>query len=130
MVFVSKTTPYMELFKQFLQKKHDLAVDAWGKDDKYVKDIYQPIIDLIRDSVSDQSNLKLYPPLWSVEERVTRISRTILMADFMVSQWAEQFRGMDEAQLEELAESFSFENCVEREGLNKVLRQYAPKARA
>ncbi len=125
MVYVSRETPYMKLFKDFLERKHNLAVDAWGKDDKYVKEIYQPIVDLVKSSVSDESKLKLYPPLWSVEERVTRISRTMLMAEFLVNEWAEYFRGMDEEQLEELAKSFSFEQCLERDGLNKVLREYA-----
>ncbi|KAF9484634.1 glycoside hydrolase family 5 protein [Pholiota conissans] len=125
MVHVSRSTPYMQLFKDFLKRKHDLAVDAWGKDDKYVKHIYQPIIDLIKSSVVDESHLKLYPPLWSVEERVTRISRTIMMAEFMINEWADKFRGLDEAGLEELAKSFSFENCIQREGLNKALTEYA-----
>jgi len=124
MVYVSQETPYMKLFKSFLLRKHKLAVDAWGKDDTHVKYAYQPIIDLIR-SENDPRMLKLYPPIWSVEERVTRIARTILFAEFMVKEWAEHFRGMDEAQLDELAKSFRFENCVKREGLNKVLREYA-----
>lgn len=126
MVHVSQETPYIKLLKPFLTRKHRLAADAWGKDDTHVKYAYQPIIDLIRSEVSDDpQKLKLYPPTWTVEERVTRISRTILFAEFMVKEWAEHFRGMDEEQLEELARSFRFENCVEREGLNRVLREYA-----
>jgi len=128
MVHVSRSTPYMQLFKDFLGRKQRLAVDAWGKDDKYVKHIYQPIVDHIKESVADESKLKLYPPIWSFEERATRISRTILVAEFMVNEWAEAFRGLDEVRLEELAKSFSFENCVEREGLNKALREYSPNS--
>ncbi|RDB21881.1 putative glucan 1,3-beta-glucosidase A [Hypsizygus marmoreus] len=125
MVYVSKSTPYMELFKDFLARKHRLSVDAWGKDDAQVKHIYQPIIDLIRSAVADDAHLKLYPPLWSVEERVTRVSRTILVAEFLVREWAEMFRGFDEERLEELARSLRFENCEKREGLNKALRENA-----
>lgn len=126
MVHVSQETPYMKLFKSFLMRKHRLAVDAWGKDDTHVKYAYQPIIDLIRSEVSnDPQKLKLYPPIWTLEERVTRISRTILFAEFMVKEWADHFAGMREVELEELAKSFRFENCVEREGLNHVLREYA-----
>ncbi|KAF5350113.1 hypothetical protein D9756_009212 [Leucocoprinus leucothites] len=126
MVHVSQETPYMKLFKPFLMRKHRLAADAWGKDDTHVKYAYQPIIDLIKTEVSNEpQNLKLYPPTWSVEERVTRIARTILLAEFMVQEWADHFRGMGEAELEELAKSFRFENCVEREGLNRVLRENA-----
>jgi hypothetical protein len=123
MVHVSQETPYIKLFKPFLIRKHRLAVDAWGKDDIYVKHAYKPIIDLIRSEVStDPEKLKLYPPTWTVEERVTRIARTILFAEFLVQEWADHFRGMEERELEELAKSFRFENCIERKGLNRVLR--------
>uniref|UniRef100_A0A8H7Y626 Glycoside hydrolase family 5 domain-containing protein n=1 Tax=Psilocybe cubensis TaxID=181762 RepID=A0A8H7Y626_PSICU len=125
MVYVSRATPYMQRFEEFLRRKQRLAVDAWGKDDKHVKHIYQPLIDLIKNSVADPSHLKLYPPIWSVEERVTRISRTILVAEFMVKEWADTFRGLDEAQLEDLAKSFAFENCIERDELNQALREFS-----
>lgn len=115
----------MELFKSFLERKHRLAVDAWGRDDTNVKHIYAPIVALIQDSVADDKYLKLYPPLWSVEERVTRLSRTILVAEFLVREWAEKFRGLDEVALEDLAKSFRIENCEKREGLNKALRENA-----
>lgn len=115
----------MELFRTFLERKHRLAADAWGKDDKDVKHIYEPIVHLIKESVSDDSKLKVYPPLWSVEERVTRLSRTMLVAEFLVKEWADKFSGMDETNLEELAKSFRFENCEKREGLNKALRDHA-----
>lgn len=125
MVYVSKSTPYMELFKDFLLRKHRLAVDAWGKDDQYVKHIYEPIVAHIKEEIPDESKRKLYPPIWSLEERVTRICRTMLVAEFLVKEWAEKFRGCDEARLEELARSFRFEYCEKREGLNKVLRDHA-----
>ncbi|KAF8646009.1 hypothetical protein AX16_007435 [Volvariella volvacea WC 439] len=124
MVYVSKSTPYMKLFEDFLQRKQRLAVDAWGKDDKYVKHIYEPIMQHIRDEI-EESKRKLYPPIWSMEERVTRICRTILVAEFMIKEWAETLRGMNEERLDELAKSFRFENCEKRDGLNQVLREDA-----
>ncbi|KAJ2998826.1 hypothetical protein NUW54_g6996 [Trametes sanguinea] len=51
MVYVSRETPYMKLFKDFLAKKHRLALDAWGADDSQVRDAYQPLIDLIKREV-------------------------------------------------------------------------------
>lgn len=106
-----------------------MAVDAWGKDDTYVKHIYEPIISLIQDSVQDKANLKLYPPLWTVPERTTRISRTMLVAEFLVKEWADLFIGMDEQQLEEMAKSFSFDNCQKRDGLNDILTAHAARVR-
>jgi hypothetical protein len=122
MIYVSKNTTYMQLFRDFLAKKHHLAIDAWGQDDKDVKDVYDLIVQLIRDAVSDESKLKLYPPLWSMEERVTRLSRTMLVAEFLVNEWAEMFRDMDESQLAGIASSFRFENCEKREELNNAVR--------
>ncbi|EMD35775.1 glycoside hydrolase family 5 protein [Gelatoporia subvermispora B] len=131
MVYVSKETPYMKLFKDFLHKKYRLAVDAWGADDRAVRHIFNPLIDLIKENVPNEEHRQLYPyPVWRVEERATRLGRTMLISEFMVNEWAAHFRGMDEAQLERLAESFKFENCMEREGLNRVLRDHAKQTGA
>ena len=71
----------------------------------------------------------MYPyPVWTVEGRVARLARCMLISEFLVLEWAEHFRGMSEEQLERLAESFKFENCMKREGLNKVLREHARQA--
>jgi hypothetical protein len=123
MVYVSRSTPYIKRFESFLKRKHWLAVDAWGKDDSRVKDIYAPIVSLIKESVAKESYLKLYPPIWSVDERVTRVARTILVAEFLVREWADHFQDLGEAELEELARSFSFEHCEKRAGLNEALRR-------
>lgn len=120
MVYVSTAAPYAQLLMPFLARKQQLAVDAWGVDDAAVRHVYNPIVDLINREVTE-SHRKLYPPLWSVEERTTRLSRTMLFAEFMVKEWAELFRGLDEERLDALARSFLLENCMKREGLNEVL---------
>ncbi|KAF5338703.1 hypothetical protein D9611_013365 [Ephemerocybe angulata] len=125
MVHVAPMTPYRQHFANFLARKHRLAVDAWGKDEKDVAHIYEPIENLIKDSVADPSHLKIYPFLWTVKERVSRIARTMLVAEYMVKEWADLFKGMEEAQLEELAKSFAFENCLKRDGLNEILTAHA-----
>jgi hypothetical protein len=127
MVHVSPETPYMKLFwdSGFLQKKFRLAVDTWGADDKAVKHAYEPIVSLIKEAVPDEKDRQLYPyPLWTVEGRVERLARNMLVAEFLVMEWAEHFVGKTEEELEELAKSFLFENCLKREGLNKVLTEY------
>jgi hypothetical protein len=128
MVHVSGDTPYLKLLKPFLLKKHHLAVDAWGADDTRVKHAFDPIISLIENSVSDPSHLKLYPPIWRHDGRATRVARTMLVAEFLVMEWAEHFRGMEKEQLDELMKSFLFENCLQRDGLNEALRRHAPPA--
>lgn len=112
----------MKLLSSFLQKKYHLAADAWGADDKSVKHIYDPIVQLIMDNTTPEHR-NLYPQLWSVNERVSRISRTMLVAEYLVQEWAEKFRGLDEEALDGLAQSFLFKSCRTREGLNEALRQ-------
>jgi hypothetical protein len=122
MVFVSQDTPYMKLFKDFLARKHRLAADAWGADDSHVRHVYQPLIDLIKQEIPEKY-LNLYPfPLWKVEHRVGRLSRNLLVAEFLVREWADHFVGKDdERELDEIAKSFAFENCLHRDGLNAIL---------
>ncbi|KAF8882259.1 glycoside hydrolase family 5 protein [Infundibulicybe gibba] len=64
MVYVSTSTPYMQLFSKFLDKKHRLAVDAWGADDTHVKDVYQPLTDHILEEIPEKFR-HIYPhPVW------------------------------------------------------------------
>lgn len=127
MVYVSRDTKYMQLFKDFLAKKHRLAADAWGADESYVKPSYQPLIDLIKKEVAPTEELQhIYPwPVWKLENRIGRLSRNILVSEFLVKEWAEHFRGKSEQEIDEIAQSFKFEQCLKRDGLNKVLTENA-----
>jgi hypothetical protein len=125
MVYVSLETPYMTLFKDFLAKKHRLAIDAWGTDTSAVQHIYQPLIDHIAQEFTEEHQ-HLYPwPVWKMSDRVGRLSRCILVAEYMVKEWAEHFKGFDEAKLDEIAQSFKFSNCLHRDELNKILTENA-----
>lgn len=111
----------MTLLKDFLAKKHRLAVDAWGADTTLIQHVYQPLIDHIAKEIPPE-NQSLYPaPIWKMSDRVGRLSRSILVAEYLVKEWAEHFRGKSEAELDEIAQSFKFEKCLRRDGLNKIL---------
>ncbi|KAI0050107.1 glycoside hydrolase family 5 protein [Auriscalpium vulgare] len=125
MVHVSRETEYMKLFKDFLAKKHRLAADAWGADTAQVQHIYQPLIDLIRQEVPAEFQ-NLYPwPVWKLSDRVGRLSRNILVSEFLVPEWAEHFRGKTDEEIVAIAKSFAFENCLHRDVLNKILQDNA-----
>ncbi|TFK25855.1 endo-1,4-beta-glucanase [Coprinopsis marcescibilis] len=128
MVHTSLETKYMTLFKDFLAKKHRLATDAWGADDVKVRHVYQPLIDHILEEIPEE-NRALYPaPVWKLTDRIARISRNILVAEFLVKEWAQHFVGLSESEIDEVAASFKFKNCLQREGLNRVLSANAPAA--
>ncbi|CUS11664.1 unnamed protein product [Tuber aestivum] len=48
------------------------------------------------------------------------------LSETLSDDFASYFSGMDEAELEEVVKSFSFEQCMQREGLNKILRESTP----
>jgi len=121
MVYVDQQTPYMKLLQPLLEKKQKLATDAWGTDETYIKPVKDALLKLITDNVPVE-NRQLYPsPVWTFEARVSRLPFNILIAEFLVKEWAEYFRGKTEAELDELAASFKFENCVQRKKLNEYL---------
>ena len=47
------------------------------------------------------------------------------MSEFLVKEWAEHFKGKSKEELDEIAQSFKFENCLTRDGLNEVLKENA-----
>lgn len=142
MVYTSLSTPYMKLFSTFLAKKHRLAVDAWGADDSAVKHVYQPLIDHIAQEVPEKYR-SMYPaPVWAfpcqssfftglltgvngLVARVGRLSRSILVTEHLIQEWADHFIGKSVEELDEIAASFKFENCEKRDGLNKILTDNA-----
>jgi len=125
MVYVSRETPYMTLLKDFLAKKHRLAIDAWGADDTHVRAVYQPLTDLITQEIPEQYQA-LYPaPVWKLQDRIGRLSRNILLSEFLIKEWANHFVGKTEKELDEIAASFKFSNCLFRDGLNKILKDNA-----
>ncbi|KAG6879107.1 Endo-1,4-beta-xylanase 5 [Termitomyces sp. T32_za158] len=125
MVYVSTKTPYMTLFKDFLAKKHRLAVDTWGADDAAVNHVYQPLVDHILQEIPPQYQ-ELYPaPVWKLDARVTRLARNILVSEFMIKEWADHFVGKTMEEIDALAASFKYEHCLKREGLNRILTENA-----
>jgi hypothetical protein len=125
MVHLKLDSPYMTLFKDFLEKKHWMAVDSWGADDTRVRDVYKPLHDHIQEKIQPEHQL-MYPyPVWKLHDRVNRLTRGLLMSEFLLKEYAEHFRGKSEEELDALAGSFAFKNCALRDGLNKVLSDNA-----
>jgi endoglucanase len=54
--------------------------------------------------------------------------RNILLAEPMLLEYGELFRGMGEEDIEEMMQSFRFENCVQRTELAGILAEHAPAA--
>jgi len=123
MVYTARSTSHIKLFDSFLRKKHSLALDAWGADDTDVKSVYGPLEDLIKKNIEKEEDLEMYPR--SFRSRVSTIARNILIAEFFLKEWARHFASKSFDELDELARSFHFDNCVQRKELNDALKQAA-----
>jgi endoglucanase len=65
-----------------------------------------------------------HPFHFGTQREIELLVRNILLAEPMLPEYAELFRGTSEAEVEELMRSFRFENCVKREELANILSEY------
>ena len=88
----------------------------------------KPLVSWI-DSVSPTAK-ETYPTTWDTTRHIERAILQTFLAESFQKEFAELFRDKDEKELEELARSFSFEQCVQREGLNKIMSNHAEVSKA
>ncbi|KAK5138595.1 hypothetical protein LTR08_000183 [Meristemomyces frigidus] len=124
MVHLDPESKWMKTIKPFLEKKRALQLDAWGRyPSKQAEEVIDPLvawIDKVAPTSADQ-----YPTPWATERQITRLINQLWLSRCLADEFAEAFRGMSEADLEECAKSFHFEKCVQRDGLNKALMAHA-----
>ncbi|OAL52055.1 glycoside hydrolase, family 5 [Pyrenochaeta sp. DS3sAY3a] len=129
MVRTNLESPIMKLLAPFLQKKRDLSADFWGSNDDKVRDVYDPFFKAIKEWVPQHLHNKKYPsPLWTIERHFERVIRETLLSEYLGMECAEYFQGKSESELDELAASFKFENCVVQDALNTILSEDARKS--
>jgi aryl-phospho-beta-D-glucosidase BglC (GH1 family) len=130
MSYISPETPYIRLIAPFLAKKKRLGLDFWGSTDKAaVASVYEPFLHSLKEMVPEHLRGKRYPPQWSFERHLERSVRECLLSEYLGWEMAELFAGKSMKELDELAGSFKFENCVLREELNEILRADAENGR-
>jgi len=125
MVYANPDSAYMRLLKPFFEKKKRLGLDVWGRDDKHVKHIYEPLIQHLEEEIPEEYQRRRYPQHWGLERHVHRLVREMLVSELLTYEYAEYFRGKSFEELDELAASFKLENCVKRDGLNTILQKDA-----
>jgi endoglucanase len=60
---------------------------------------------------------------FGTQREIELLVRNILLAEPMLKEYGELFRGMDEAEIDDMMRSFRFENCVRREELASILSE-------
>ncbi|KAF9893981.1 hypothetical protein FE257_008952 [Aspergillus nanangensis] len=124
MVHTAPHSPWNTLIQPFLQKKRATQADAWGKvPSAEVDAVINPLVDWLDTCTAGIKTM--YPPVWDTRRQVTRLINEGLLSKALAREFAELFAGKTLEELSELAASFNFENCVQREVLNRTLQQAA-----
>lgn len=124
MLYTNPESKWNKTIQPLLEKKRLFWLDKWGqRPNAEPEAALRPLVNWI-DSVSPTAKYT-YPTHWSTEMHVTRnVFNTFLAASF-ADEFAALFQGMEEEELEELAKSFHFDQCVQRDGLNQILKDHA-----
>jgi endoglucanase len=121
-VYAAPDSPYVERIRPIIEKKARLGVDAWGGKDAEIRDVMEPLERLFE---REYPGYEPFP--FGVQRDIELLVRNILLAEPMLTEYAELFAGMGEDEIDEMMRSFRFENCVRREPLAEILAEYAPQ---
>lgn len=119
LVTVDPASPYLQRIAPALEKKNRLGTDSWGGNDAHTRDVLDPIEALFAREFPD---FDPYP--WGARQWVNVLVRHILLAEPLVDEYARCFQGLTVDGAAELARSFAFDRCIERERLSGVLREH------
>lgn len=117
LVSVKPESPYRQRFDDFVAKKRRLSVDQWGSDGEGPKDITGPVQELI---AREFPNFDPYP--WGRFDWVRTMLLNLLIAQPMADEYADLMKGLDDSELDALADSFGFDQCQVRQSLLDQLR--------
>ena len=121
LVSVRPDTPYRRRFDDFVAKKNRLGADQWGSDGIGLAEVTQPVQDLIAAEFPD---FDPYP--WGRFDWVRTLLLNITIAQPLAHEYANRFRGLDDSELDALADSFAFESCSVRQPLLAELQRGLP----
>lgn len=117
LVSVRADTPYRRRFDDFIAQKERLGVDQWGSDGEGLREITRPVQELV---AREAPHFDPYP--WGRFDWVRTLLLNITLAQPLATEYAERFRGLDDSELDALADSFAFASCSVREPLLEQLQ--------
>lgn len=126
MTYLDPNSAWLKLLGPIIKKKRDMAVDSWAYDDAHLQDgLFGPLHKWFEDNIPAKYSKK-YPWQWRMHMHVFRGIRGITLAEYLIPEWADYFKDKTFEELDELAASWKYENCMQRERLNDILTLYAP----
>lgn len=124
MVYTDPNSAWNKLVEPMLLKKKELQLDWWGRyPSQQVADVIDPLLAWI-DKVAPHAK-QTYPQPWGLRRHIECAVIQNFLAESFTAEFAELFRDKSMDELEELARSFSFDVCMKRDYLNKILSDHA-----
>jgi hypothetical protein len=119
LVRVTADSAYRRRFDPFIAKKTRLAADQWGSDrlgGDGVREVSQAVQDLVAREFPD---FNPYP--WGRFDWVSTLLNNLLFAQPLAAEYAALLTGLNDDELDALADSFAFEQCAVDERLRDQL---------
>lgn len=125
LTYVDPKSKFYEVFGKWLLKKKKLGLDRWGNDisPEYAS-LYDSLEAHFAENIPEKFQKAVYPHVWTLKDYISRVLRDMLFSQYAQHEYAELFEGLSFEELDELAGAFKIENCVRREELNAILREY------
>ncbi|MGP3954420.1 glycoside hydrolase family 5 protein [Nonomuraea sp. 3N208] len=113
---VHASGPYLHRFGGFIAKKQRLGADRWGSTMEESADVLAPLHQLI------ETEFPAWDPYpWGARYQSDDLIRHILIAQALLPEYAELFRGLGDDEVIALADSFLLEQCERRGPLLELL---------
>ena len=119
-VYADPESKWMQRIRPVFEKKARLGVDSWGGVDTHIRHIMDPLEQTFAQEFPDFD-----PFPFGIQWFLRRLVRHILLAEPLLEEFGALFKGITETEIDELMQSFRFENCVQRTELADILRHYA-----
>ncbi len=118
-VTVAPDSEYLQIIAPVLEAKRLLGVDSWMSSDapalKMVQDLARHVEQVIGDPDIDPRANSRY---------LAQAALSCYVASLMQPTYAKRFKGMSEAELDRVLQSFAFRNCKVRQGLVDIIRKH------
>jgi len=119
LVTVAPDSPYVHRIAGVLAKKHRLATDSWGGDDRQIRHLLGPVEQFVADEFPD---FNPYP--WGAQRWIARIMREIVLGEPLVEEFGRCFAGLSPAEAAGLAECFGFAACDRNDRLAALVSDF------
>jgi hypothetical protein len=121
-VYVNPSSAWIKRIRRTNVIKKKLGLDGWepfAQESIFMRTTVKKIVDGVRRATK---NAEL--PYKQLKLTLNNTLSVVVLADFLLPFYASQFKDMSSDEIEHMMQSFRWEKCVRRDGLEQVLRNH------